>query len=530
MQIILYKSNAKDNELDKTNSLVEFLTLEGELRQETSIIKPNIMVQMIDYENVVESARTDIVDTDSIDVVVERENKLMQCNYCYIPSFKRYYYIDEIVSVNQHLWRLEMHTDVLMSFKEDIKNLKCFVLRNEYDYNDKIKDDMLSYYYDKEITETTMKSGIRANITFSPYQDTDKYCLAISVINNLNVKGSTIVEPPTNTNLPIVSSFVSGVTNMVHTYAMIKDALNDLSDKILDNDNLATYILSVVAFPFELETKDYIPLFIGKNSLGTTIVKELSNEASQYYVLSEFKIVGDSFLDYSPYTKYEFYFPYHSQWVEIEGDLILNKQLLVIYVIDYKTGMGQIILYNDTDKSIVYTCNAQIGIKIPINSTNFTEWSNNQTRNLTNSAITGVTGGIALGLGATALMGIAPIAMTPVVALGTTLGGLSTTTKGIADAFNNSNTNYQRGNGSVTNNNTSLYAPQNVIVRKTKLKPRNYNSDYFHLVGRPLNSIEKLSSLKGYTKVGSCNIDFENALEKEKTEIANILTDTGIYL
>ena len=52
-------------------------------------------------------------------------------NYCYIPEFKRYYFIDEIVSVKNGIWRVSLHVDVLESFKAYYMNLNCVIDKQE---------------------------------------------------------------------------------------------------------------------------------------------------------------------------------------------------------------------------------------------------------------------------------------------------------------------------------------------------------------------------------------------------------------
>lgn len=540
MQIQLYKSKAENNRLDKANYLELFIEIEGELREQTSIVNPSMIIELKDTNKyVVDGNNIKVVDSYNKAIVLYNidltrmtnttiNDILFQCNYCYIPNFKRYYFIKDIISVGKYLWRINMSTDSLMSFKDGILNLSCFVGRNEYTYSPMIKDDIVSYYYDKEVTETTMKSGQRANITFSSYQDPNSLCITLSAINDsvFNYKGS-IVEPPSNTGLPIVSSFNTGVTNGVNTYVINNETLSTLMPSLIDNDNASTYLLSIVVFPFELETtQEPTLIYLGKQMV-LTIATKLKNEASQYYVLTEFMLKGDSFLDYSPYTRYEFYFPYHSQWVSIEGDLILNKQLMVIYIIDYKTGTGQILLYNDTDKVIVYSGDAQIGVKIPINSTNFTETNNTAVRNLTNGVLSGAIGATGIGLGLLGLSGSLPL--TAPFAIGMLASGATSAVKGIANSALNANENYDRASGTILNSNTALYAPQNVIVRKTKLKPKGYDTNFFHLVGRPLNQIKTLKELRGFTKVHSCNVNIDNALDSEKEIIANALLN-GVYL
>ena len=67
MRILLYNSTAENNRVDKTNYLEEFLIINGNLREQTSIVNPSIMVELKDYAStkfIVESNNINVVDDD----------------------------------------------------------------------------------------------------------------------------------------------------------------------------------------------------------------------------------------------------------------------------------------------------------------------------------------------------------------------------------------------------------------------------------------------------------------------------------
>ena len=93
MHVYLYTTPDEKNKLNKTlNNAVYF---EGVLKEETSVIKPSI--------------------------VIEASN-LSQYNYMYIGEFGRFYFISDITSVKNNLWRINGVVDVLMSFKDAIES------------------------------------------------------------------------------------------------------------------------------------------------------------------------------------------------------------------------------------------------------------------------------------------------------------------------------------------------------------------------------------------------------------------------
>lgn len=98
MEIVLYVTGSEKNAI--TKQLQNGIELSGTLRNESSVINPSILIQ---------------IDNPS------------QYNYCFIPDFNRYYFITDIVSVRNNLWRINMSVDVLMSYQLEILNLDVIV-------------------------------------------------------------------------------------------------------------------------------------------------------------------------------------------------------------------------------------------------------------------------------------------------------------------------------------------------------------------------------------------------------------------
>lgn len=102
MVIKLYKNHSEKNKIRK--SLTGQSEYSGTLRDETSVINPVVMIHA---------------------------SNLALYNYAYIPEFHRYYYITDIVSVRNGLWRVTMSVDVLMSFKTGILDLNVILSDTE---------------------------------------------------------------------------------------------------------------------------------------------------------------------------------------------------------------------------------------------------------------------------------------------------------------------------------------------------------------------------------------------------------------
>lgn len=63
-------------------------------------------------------------------------------NYCYISDFGRYYYVT--VVVDKHRAYLNCHVDPLMSWKEDIENIRAHIIRQEGTNFSLIPDSMVT--------------------------------------------------------------------------------------------------------------------------------------------------------------------------------------------------------------------------------------------------------------------------------------------------------------------------------------------------------------------------------------------------
>ena len=103
MTINFYINTSEKEKFDK--SLTNEKSLTGSLKQATSVINPV--------------------------VTVEIENP-SQFNYCHIPQFHRYYFINDMINVKNNIWEIHMHVDTLSSFKSQIRANKAIIDKNQY--------------------------------------------------------------------------------------------------------------------------------------------------------------------------------------------------------------------------------------------------------------------------------------------------------------------------------------------------------------------------------------------------------------
>lgn len=124
--ITFYKNESNSNFVNKKLTLNH--TMQGTLRDGTSLIDPILLVE----------ANAPGFQANGY-------------NYVYVPDFKRYYYITNIVSTYYKLWEIHCHVDVLMSFKEDILNQVAIVSRQENTFNLYLDDGTFMTYQNPKI-------------------------------------------------------------------------------------------------------------------------------------------------------------------------------------------------------------------------------------------------------------------------------------------------------------------------------------------------------------------------------------------
>ena len=103
-------------------------------------------MEFILYENNSDSnvINKDLTGRKSIDINLKKQNNLMDLviklqtntniikyNYCYIPDFKRFYFIQDIEVYNNNMYNLYLHIDLLETYKQELEECACIIGRSE---------------------------------------------------------------------------------------------------------------------------------------------------------------------------------------------------------------------------------------------------------------------------------------------------------------------------------------------------------------------------------------------------------------
>lgn len=113
--------------------------MECNLKEDTSVINPVLRVSVINMETIT------------------------KCNYCYIPQFKRYYFINSIDLAIGGIIEIECSVDVLKTYESGILNCDCVIARNANEYNAYLDDEKFKTYNYNRIQTKTFPQGFTNN-------------------------------------------------------------------------------------------------------------------------------------------------------------------------------------------------------------------------------------------------------------------------------------------------------------------------------------------------------------------------------
>lgn len=143
MQIDFYKNTVPKNRLYR--NLTGHLVSQGHLIDPCDVLNPVIKMAYNAYH--------------------------VNINYCYIPDFGRYYFIEDYVIEGDTI-TLYMHVDVLYTYRDIILQSQCVALRSSSHGNLYLKDDFVQF-----------ENGWIYNYSKFPYQfddETGTYLLYIT--------------------------------------------------------------------------------------------------------------------------------------------------------------------------------------------------------------------------------------------------------------------------------------------------------------------------------------------------------------
>lgn len=141
IEIDLLKTKDENSKLNKTTQ--EIARVSGTIIDGCSILTPSVRVRNV--------------------------SSIKECNYVYIPSLKRYYFVDDLFFDSNTSTVLKLKVDVLMSHRAEILNTEQIVTRQENNYNLYLNDTMYKVYNKDRITlkKLTGANDLTKNLTLA---------------------------------------------------------------------------------------------------------------------------------------------------------------------------------------------------------------------------------------------------------------------------------------------------------------------------------------------------------------------------
>lgn len=284
--------------------------------------------------------------------------------------------------------------------------------------------------------------------------------------------------------------------------------------------DIANNVVSLKEIPFSLSTLGITPIDTNLTIGGTNVTYQGSNVVvgeivaptipTLSVIFADFDIprLSNTFLDYSPYTKYELLLPFAPSPISLP-DWCINKNVKAIFLYDIYTTACQYIVECNGER--ICSVSGNFGIDRPISAQNVAIKDASRLSAQISTA-SSVLGGVMSG--ATGNVG---------GIISGAVGGVSALSQMILSG--KQNYMYTIGaNGDSSS--IGLYHAAHLKITRTL---SNEDANFKHVYGKPLCKVRKLSDLTGYTKCDNVNTSGLTCSESEKQMIKNML-ESGIHI
>lgn len=374
------------------------------------------------------------------------------------------------------------------------------------------------YVWYKPIITGGMVTGYSTDM--SAKSDIDEW----EILENHNIP---IIPPNTNSDEDDIESVGYGYfsnTVMGTLYSLYnKLDLEKISQWFYNQTekiDIANNVISLKEIPFSLSALNIVPLDtdlkiggvnVTYNNENIKVGQIVSSATTSLSVLfGEFNIprLSGTFLDYSPYTKYELLLPFAPTPVTLP-DWCVNKTVQAIFLYDiYTTSCQYVIECNGERICSVSGC---FGVDRPISAQNVAlkDASRLSAQVATASSVLGGVMSSASGN------------------IGGIVSGAVSGVSALSQQIMSQKQNYMYTVGA--NGDSSSVGLCHAVHLKITRTLSAEDSNFTHVYGRPLCKYKKLSSVTGYTKCDNVNTTGLSCSETEKQRIKQLL-ETGIYI
>lgn len=308
---------------------------EGTLRVPSSILKPSITFQFA------------------------KDWSPKNINYCYIPEFSRYYFVDDW-EYSTGLWVCYMEVDVMSSFKSEIGEKSYYILRTSVAYDGDLNDSL----YPMKAVPVTAVSDADAELFGNVVSDLINGDFVIGITGS---GGMATYYKMSYTSFVDFAKKVFSSTDWIGDLSSIGD---DISKMVF---NPSQYVTSVLWFPFRVMpsvSEVNIDLRIGYWKINVKAAEMFNRN------LVETRITAITIPDHPQIArgKYLNSFPYRHVRVELQGLGIIDVApgkiksgvISIEAAIDYTTGYVQYILLDSNTHFVLANATGRVGLSLSI--------------------------------------------------------------------------------------------------------------------------------------------------------------------
>ena len=292
------------------------VTLYTFTKRENSTAQPGSGVTKADYDCVLKEPTSIINPTIELSA-----SDISSYNYAYISAFGRYYWMRDIVSLNNNRWSITLESDVMATYKTNIGNATEYVLRSASSYDGDIVDSLYPTKGNTDLiigdytatapfvnTNTTYILGIVNNNSSNKFGAVQYYAMTGAQIGNLM---AYLLGTPSDTT-GVGGAIVTALAPF--TAGVAEDFLKEsVTRSILDP---ASYIVESYMLPYKPPVAaSGQTVKANWFSVSTATGDILSSNSSEFFITSGTLDLPDHpqmndrgpYLNLSPYMKYWLY-------------------------------------------------------------------------------------------------------------------------------------------------------------------------------------------------------------------------------
>ena len=269
-------------------------------------------------------------------------------------------------------------------------------------------------------------------------------------------------------------------------------------------------VLGLMFVPFSAATSESKEIYFGNIPTGVTggVVGAQFQRKNMGSIF--IKEATKSYLDYSPYTKYQIYLPFIGIR-DLDADDIVGKTLGVVYCNDMLS--GACVAHVTVNGSIRYSFAGQCGIMVPVTS-----------QNLGQSVMSAATAGASIGIGV--MTAGASVAAGSATGLAAGLSNASGSVGGLASMVSSSKPSYSRG-GAIGAGGGWLGPGKPFLITTYPNICKAHQQQA--LEGYPTFRGSTVDSFSGYAQFEAVKLKATKATQEEQEEIIKLLKG-GVFI